>query len=55
MILTGSSSIRDVIAFPKTQKGVCLLTEAPSLVDPNQLEDLAIRLAVKAPPKAKGS
>jgi aspartyl-tRNA synthetase len=51
MILTGSGSIRDVIAFPKTQKGVCLTTDAPAPVDPRQIEDLGIRLAVKAPAK----
>ncbi len=45
MILSGSASIRDVIAFPKTQKGVCLTTDAPAPVDPKQLDELAIRLA----------
>jgi aspartyl-tRNA synthetase len=48
MLLTGSDSIRDVIAFPKTQKGACLMSEAPSLVDPGQLKELGLRLAVKA-------
>jgi aspartyl-tRNA synthetase len=47
MLLTGSESIRDVIAFPKTQKGVCLMSEAPSHVDDRQLRELAIKLAVK--------
>ena len=47
MLLTGSESIRDVIAFPKTQKGVCLMSEAPSRVDDKQLRELGIRLAVK--------
>ncbi|MCM2358062.1 MAG: aspartate--tRNA ligase [Geobacteraceae bacterium] len=47
MLLTGSESIRDVIAFPKTQKGVCLMSEAPSQVDVKQLRELGIRLAVK--------
>jgi aspartyl-tRNA synthetase len=47
MLLTGSDSIREVIAFPKTQKGVCLMSEAPSSVDVKQLRELGIRLAVK--------
>jgi len=44
MLMTGATSIRDVIAFPKTQKGVCPLTEAPSLVKAEQLEELGLRL-----------
>jgi aspartyl-tRNA synthetase len=47
MLITGASSIRDVIAFPKTQKGVCPLTEAPSPVDTKQLLDLKIKLDLK--------
>ena len=47
MLLTGSDSIRDVIAFPKTQKGVCLMSEAPSRVDDKQLRELGLRLPVK--------
>ncbi|WP_457606693.1 aspartate--tRNA ligase [Nitratifractor sp.] len=44
MLLTGTESIRDVIAFPKTQRAQCLLTNAPSPVDPEQLKELHIRL-----------
>ena len=44
MLLTGSSSIRDVIAFPKTQKGSCPLTDAPSPVAVRQLRELGLRL-----------
>lgn len=45
MLLTGSTSIRDVIAFPKTQSASCLLTEAPASVSNEQLSELGIRLA----------
>lgn len=47
MLLTGSDSIRDVIAFPKTQKGACLMSDAPSPVDAKQLRELGLRLAAK--------
>jgi len=47
MLITKSESIRDVIAFPKTQKAQCLLTRAPSAVESDQLRDLGIRLREK--------
>jgi aspartyl-tRNA synthetase len=48
MLMTGASSIRDVMAFPKTQSAACLLTDAPSAVDENQLKDLALRIRLRA-------
>ncbi|WP_039926706.1 aspartate--tRNA ligase [Leptospira vanthielii] len=44
MLLTGGTSIRDVIAFPKTQKGTCMMSEAPGPVDAKQLEELKLRV-----------
>lgn len=47
MLMTNSSSIRDVIAFPKTQSASCVMTEAPGVVNNAQLRELNIRLAKK--------
>ena len=44
MLLAGADSIRDVIAFPKTQKATCMMTEAPDFVENRQLRELGIRL-----------
>lgn len=56
MLLTGTENIRDAIAFPKTQRGQCLLTDAPSEVDQKQLDELNLRTqkhlrAVEQPPE----
>lgn len=47
MLMTGATSIRDVIAFPKTQTATCPLTDAPAPVDPEQLIELGIRIHKK--------
>jgi aspartyl-tRNA synthetase len=44
MLICGAQSIREVIAFPKTQKGVCAMTDAPSPVDPKQLRELGMKI-----------
>jgi aspartyl-tRNA synthetase len=49
-LMAGADSIRDVIAFPKTQRAQDLLVHAPSPVDEKQLRDLGLRL--REPPKA---
>lgn len=46
MLMTGANSLRDVIAFPKTQKAYCPLSEAPTEVEPRQLKELHIRLDI---------
>ena len=48
MLLADESTIREVMAFPKTQQGIDLMTSAPSPVDERQLKDLHIRLAAEA-------
>ena len=56
MLIAKTESIRDVIPFPKTQKAQCLLTEAPSPVNPEQLKELHIRTASISPHKeSKGN
>jgi aspartyl-tRNA synthetase len=47
-LMAGADSIRDVIAFPKTQRAQCLLTQAPNVVDEKQLRELHIRLRTAA-------
>jgi aspartyl-tRNA synthetase len=48
MLMTGAESIRDVIAFPKTQSAACMLTQAPGEVTDKQLKELAIRVSMQA-------
>jgi aspartyl-tRNA synthetase len=51
-LMAGAESIRDLIAFPKTQRAQCLLTRAPNTVDEQQLRELHIRLRQPEPKKA---
>lgn len=46
MLLTGSENIREVIAFPKTQNASCLMTDAPSIVEQGQLEELSVQIKI---------
>ena len=54
-LMTRAESIRDVIAFPKTQRAQCLLTQAPSMVDEKQLRELHIRLRNPVAAEAKSA
>lgn len=55
MLMTGASSIRDVIAFPKTKTAECPLTQAPAPVESTQLRDLGIRLRENQKPNLKNN
>jgi aspartyl-tRNA synthetase len=52
MLMSGARTIREVIAFPKTQSAACLMTDAPGDVRPEQLKELNIRLRQKVRPEA---
>ena len=54
MLMTGASSIRDVMAFPKTTTAACPLTDAPSEANPDQVAELGIRVTPPAPAAAQG-
>ncbi len=51
MIMTGASSLRDTIAFPKTASGSCLMTDSPSVPDQRQLDELGILFQRRGPPE----
>lgn len=55
MLMTGANSIRDVIAFPKTQSAACVMTDAPGAVDNKQLQELNIRLRTVVKPEAEAT
>ena len=54
MLMAGAKTIREVIAFPKTQSAACLMTDAPGEVSADQLKELNIRLRQKAKTEAAG-
>ena len=47
MLMTGEESIRDVIAFPKTQSAMCLMTDAPDKITNEELEELSIKSTIE--------
>ena len=55
MLFSGSDSIRDVIAFPKVKDASDLMMDAPSAVDPKQLEELSLKTDVREDADPKGS
>jgi aspartyl-tRNA synthetase len=55
MLMAGEESIRDAIAFPKTQQARCLLTEAPSTVDAQQLKELHVASTYRPKPKSEAA
>ena len=54
MLITGSENIREVIAFPKTQNASCLMTDAPSWVDEDQLKELSVEVKISEIETASG-
>ncbi|MFD2189926.1 aspartate--tRNA ligase [Pistricoccus aurantiacus] len=54
MLMTGANTIREVIAFPKTQSAACLMTDAPGEASAEQLKELNIRLRQRAKPEVSG-
>jgi aspartyl-tRNA synthetase len=54
MLMAGAQSIRDVMAFPKTQSASCLLTQSPSEVEPSQVRELHLKLRLPQSEKAEG-
>ena len=53
MLLAGTDAISEVMAFPKTQKATCLMSECPSAVTPEQLAELHVSLLKKSQPAAE--
>jgi aspartyl-tRNA synthetase len=54
MLMAGAQSIRDVMAFPKTQSASCLLTQAPSEVELSQVRELHLKLRLPQSEKTEG-